>query len=60
LAVRREVEVARLIAAGMTNREIATALTIAPETAAAHVEHIRTKLGFSRRAQIEAWVAGQR
>ncbi|MGK5678089.1 ATP-binding protein [Actinoplanes sp. URMC 104] len=51
----REVEVARLVAAGLTNREIATALTIAPKTAAAHVEHIRTKLGVSRRAQIAAW-----
>jgi DNA-binding CsgD family transcriptional regulator/tetratricopeptide (TPR) repeat protein len=55
----REMEVARLIAEGMTNREIAAALTVAPKTAAAHVEHIRTKLGFSRRAQIAAWVAAQ-
>jgi DNA-binding CsgD family transcriptional regulator len=53
----REVEVAHLVAAGLTNREIATALTIAPKTAAAHVEHIRTKLGVSRRAQIATWVA---
>jgi DNA-binding CsgD family transcriptional regulator len=54
----RETEVARLVAEGMTNREIAAALTIAPKTAAAHVEHIRTKLGVSRRAQIASWVAG--
>ncbi|GIF18036.1 DNA-binding CsgD family transcriptional regulator [Actinoplanes tereljensis] len=53
----RELEVARLVAAGMTNREIAEKLVIAPKTAAAHVEHIRTKLGVSRRAQIAAWVA---
>ncbi|WP_127504249.1 ATP-binding protein [Actinoplanes solisilvae] len=52
----REFEVARLVAAGLTNREIAVALTIAPKTAAAHVEHIRTKLGVSRRAQIATWV----
>lgn len=52
----REIEVARLIAAGLTNREIAVALTIAPKTAAAHAEHIRTKLGVSRRAQIATWV----
>jgi DNA-binding CsgD family transcriptional regulator/tetratricopeptide (TPR) repeat protein len=55
----REMEVARLVAAGMTNREIAAALTIALKTAAAHVEHIRTKLGFSRRSQIAAWVVAQ-
>jgi DNA-binding CsgD family transcriptional regulator/tetratricopeptide (TPR) repeat protein len=55
----REMEVARLVAAGMTNREIAAALTIALKTAAAHVEHIRTKLDFSRRSQIAAWVVAQ-
>jgi len=55
----REMEVARLVAAGMTNREIAATLTIAVKTAAAHVEHIRTKLGFSRRSQVAAWVAAQ-
>ncbi|MBL7254274.1 helix-turn-helix transcriptional regulator [Actinoplanes sp. LDG1-01] len=55
----RELEVARLVADGMTNREIAAALTIAPKTAAAHVEHIRSKLGVSRRAQIATWVAAQ-
>ncbi|WP_433295960.1 ATP-binding protein [Actinoplanes sp. CA-030573] len=55
----REVEVARLVAAGMTNRQIAAELTIAPKTAAAHVEHIRTKLGVSRRAQIAAWMAAR-
>jgi DNA-binding CsgD family transcriptional regulator len=52
----REMEVARLVAAGMTNREIADALTIGLKTAAAH---IRTKLGFSRPVQIAAWVAAQ-
>ncbi|XVU23530.1 ATP-binding protein [Actinoplanes sp. CA-054009] len=55
----REMEVARLVAQGRTNREIAAALTIAPKTAAAHVEHIRTKLGVSRRAQIATWLAGR-
>jgi DNA-binding CsgD family transcriptional regulator len=49
-------EVARLVAAGMTNREIAAALTIALQTAAAH---IGTKLDFSRRSQIAAWVVAQ-
>ncbi|MCY1145389.1 LuxR C-terminal-related transcriptional regulator [Actinoplanes sp. Pm04-4] len=53
----RELEVARLIADGLTNREIAAALTIAPKTAAAHAEHIRTKLGVTRRAQIATWIA---
>jgi DNA-binding CsgD family transcriptional regulator len=55
----REFEVAGLIATGATNREIALALTIAPKTASAHVEHILAKLGVSRRAEIASWVAGQ-
>ena len=50
---------ARLVATGSTNREIAAALTIAPKTVAAHVEHILAKLGVSRRAQVAAWIASQ-
>lgn len=53
----REFEVARLIADGMTNAEIASQLDIAPKTASAHVEHILAKLGVTRRAEIAAWTA---
>ncbi|HEY0374528.1 MAG TPA: helix-turn-helix transcriptional regulator [Amnibacterium sp.] len=53
----RELEVARLVATGATNRQIAAALEIAPKTASAHIEHILRKLGAARRAQIAAWVA---
>jgi DNA-binding CsgD family transcriptional regulator len=53
----REFEVARLIARGGTNAEIAAELAIAPKTASAHVEHILAKLGVTRRAEIAAWVA---
>lgn len=52
----REFEVARLIADGATNREIAERLVIAPKTASAHVEHILAKLGVNRRAEVAAWV----
>ncbi len=51
----REIEVARLVAAGATNREIATALAISPKTVAAHIEHILTKLGAARRTEIATW-----
>lgn len=51
----REFEVARLIAAGLTNLAIATELAIAPKTASAHVEHILAKLGATRRAEIASW-----
>jgi DNA-binding CsgD family transcriptional regulator len=57
---RREREVAGLVAQGMTNKQIANALVIAPRTAEGHVEHILIKLGFTSRAQIAAWYTEQR
>ena len=54
---RREDEIARLIAEGLTNAEIAGRLYIATRTAETHVQHILNKLGFRRRAQIAAWKA---
>jgi DNA-binding CsgD family transcriptional regulator len=53
----REFEVARLIADGLTNAEIAEQLEISPKTASAHVEHILAKLAVTRRAEIAAWTA---
>jgi non-specific serine/threonine protein kinase len=52
----REREVAALVAAGLTNRELAAALVVTERTAGAHVEHILAKLGLRNRAQITAWV----
>lgn len=56
LLAPRERQVARLIAAGKTNREIAADLSITEGTAEAHVQHILNKLGVNTRAQIAAWV----
>jgi DNA-binding CsgD family transcriptional regulator len=53
----REYEVARLIASGLTNAEIAGELAISSRTVSAHVEHVLAKLGAARRAEIAAWVA---
>ena len=53
----REFEVARLVAAGLTNPQIAEQLVLAPKTISAHVTHILTKLGAARRAEIGAWCA---
>ncbi|MFE3886094.1 ATP-binding protein [Streptomyces lydicus] len=56
----RERQIAQLVSEGLTNREIAARLVIAPRTAEGHVQRILTKLGFSSRAQIAAWyVSGQ-
>ena len=48
---------ARLVAGGRSNKEIAAELVIAQRTAENHVEHILAKLGFTSRAQVAAWVA---
>jgi DNA-binding NarL/FixJ family response regulator len=53
---RREAEIASLIAQGLTNKDIAAKLFIAPRTAETHVAHILAKLGFNTRAQIAGWV----
>jgi predicted ATPase/DNA-binding CsgD family transcriptional regulator len=57
---RREREIADLVAQGLTNKDIAATLVISRRTAESHVEHILTKLGFSSRSQIAAWVAEKR
>jgi DNA-binding NarL/FixJ family response regulator len=46
----REVEVLRLVARGLSNKQIAARLVITPKTAANHIEHIYTKIGASNRA----------
>lgn len=56
----RELEVAELVAAGLTNQSIARRLCVAPRTAEAHVENIRRKLQVHSRAQIAAWVTEYR
>ena len=51
----REVEVLRLIAAGHSNRAIAQALFISPNTVLRHVSNIFTKTGVANRAQAAAY-----
>ena len=53
----RELEVARLVARGLTNKQIGEALFVSERTAENHVQHILVKLGFSNRSQIAAWSA---
>ena len=45
-----------LIAQGKTNIEIAETLVVGKRTVETHVGNILSKLGFTRRAQIVAWV----
>lgn len=46
----REVEVLRLLARGLLNREIAEALVVSRRTAEHHVQHVYAKIGCSTRA----------
>jgi HD-GYP domain-containing protein (c-di-GMP phosphodiesterase class II) len=46
---RREVEVLRLLARGLSNKQIAGRLVISPKTAGNHIEHIYAKIGASTR-----------
>lgn len=55
----RESEIARLVAAGLSNREIAARLVIARRTVETHLQHISHKLDFVNRTQLAVWV-GQR
>jgi DNA-binding NarL/FixJ family response regulator len=47
----REVEVLKLIAAGLSNAEIATALVVSSATVKTHINHILAKTGARDRAQ---------
>lgn len=53
----REFEVARLVEAGLSNREIAQRLVVSKRTVDGHVDRALTKLGFTSRTQIAAWMA---
>ena len=51
----REGEVLRLLAQGLSDRDIAAALFISPRTASAHVSHLLAKLGVDSRSAAAAF-----
>nr|WP_271213002.1 LuxR C-terminal-related transcriptional regulator [Rhodococcus wratislaviensis]GLK39911.1 LuxR family transcriptional regulator [Rhodococcus wratislaviensis] len=57
---KREDEIAKLVAEGLSNRAIAESLVLSPRTIDGHVERILTKLDFASRIQIASWVASQK
>ncbi len=57
---RREAEIAELVGRGLTNRQIAASAHISERTVETHVGHVLAKLGFTRRSEIAAWVAGRK
>ncbi len=56
---QREREIAALVAAGHTNRQIAAELGITERTVDTHVGHILGKLGLSSRAGVATWLTKQ-
>lgn len=52
---KREGEVLQKLAAGMTNKEIAVALSISYETVKEHVQHTLRKIGVTDRTQAAVW-----
>jgi HD-GYP domain-containing protein (c-di-GMP phosphodiesterase class II) len=52
---RREIDVLRLAARGLTTREVAGRLFISPKTADHHIQHIYGKIGVSTRAAAALW-----
>jgi non-specific serine/threonine protein kinase len=55
---RREQEVVRLVAAGLTNRQIGERLFITERSAEGHLERIRNKLGVRSRTGVATWATG--
>ena len=51
----RELEVVRLVARGLTNRQVSTELSISERTAGNHVAKILKKLGLHSRTQLASW-----
>lgn len=56
---QRELEVAIVLARGLTNQQIADELFISVRTAETHVKRILSKLGFTSRGQVARWVHDQ-
>jgi non-specific serine/threonine protein kinase len=51
----RELEVTRLVAAGLSNKEIAGRLHLSVRTVESHVRHVLTKTGLINRTQLATW-----
>jgi non-specific serine/threonine protein kinase len=56
---KREWQIAGLVGRGLSNKDIAARLVIAPRTAEKHVDNILTKLAFTSRTQIASWYTEQ-
>lgn len=53
----RELEVARLVATGLSNADVATRLFISPRTVSTHLDHVYRRLGLSSRVSLTRYLA---
>jgi DNA-binding CsgD family transcriptional regulator len=60
LLTDRELEIASMVAEGLTNKEIATRLRLSVRTAENHVLNVMNKLGLDNRAAVAAWYTRSR
>lgn len=52
----RELEIARLVAGGLSNREIAASLNLSKRTVDSHLDHIFAKVGVRGRVELTNWI----
>lgn len=55
-----EIDVVKLVAEGLTNKDVATRLFVSPRTVQSHLAHVFTKLGVTTRTQLAQEVARHR
>jgi DNA-binding CsgD family transcriptional regulator len=55
----RKGEIVRLVAAGLSDKEIAWRMSISVRTVQSHLEQVRGRLGFHNRAQLAVWATSQ-
>jgi non-specific serine/threonine protein kinase len=55
----RDSEIVRMVAVGLSNKEIGQRMSISERTVEAHLEQVRNQLGFNNRAQLAAWVVAR-
>jgi DNA-binding NarL/FixJ family response regulator len=53
----RQLEIARLIADDLTNRQIAARLFLSERTVETHITNMLNKLGLNSRVQLSRWIA---